>query len=173
MTWREALVDEFIALLAPLKQVANVDRCPDDLAKARFVHPKANVWVGYHSSRDELPGVTAGNVQDSEIRFDVGVLTRSLHGPHGATNFIDMVEERVVGKRLSRGGFLYWVTDSFGAHKNGVWRHDIVIGLRLVKVPPAAELASDQTIGPALRYALLEDEQSGDTSVGTDPDAET
>jgi len=170
MTWRETLVDEVLTLLAPMKPTATVARMPDKPNKKNFRHPKCAVWVGYHSSRAKEPEVTAGNVQDSAVRFDVSVLTRSLHGAKGSLNYIDVVEELLVGKRISQGGALYWVSDSYVAHDNGVWRYDIVVGMKLVRVPASPNIASDPTTGPALKYALLENEQSGDTSVGTNPD---
>lgn len=167
---REQLTDQLQALLAPLHgPTCGVKRTPDKLNLQQFKHARAEVWVGYHSKRSQLPQSNAGT-QETELRFDCAVLTRSLYGPQGSLNLIDTLEELLVGRRLALGGPIYWVSDSYRDHQNGVWRYDVVVGLRLPSVPQFY-VASDTTLGPALKYALLENDQDGDTSVGNDPDA--
>jgi hypothetical protein len=172
LTWREQLVGEVITLLNPLgaNALAKVERMPEAPSFALFAHPKAAVWVGYHGGRQDKAIDISGSAQNRTVRFDLALLTRKLSGPIGALNLMDLVEELCVGKRLSRGGPLYWADDEYASTANGVWHYDVQLSMNLVSVPSATLSPSDPTLGPALKYALLENEVSGDTSVGTDPE---
>jgi hypothetical protein len=169
---REKLVNEVVALLAPLKPVAQVEHCPDRPSKDNFRHGKSAIFVGYYSSRADEPH--SHGAQDAVLQFDIALLLRNVHGPQGAASMIDAIQEILVGKRLSLGGRLYWASDRFGAYKDGIWRYDIVVACKvplLAKDPPADRNAEPPELGPALKYALTQHDSGHSTEVGTNPDA--
>jgi len=173
MSWREEMVASLIALLAPITEAnrAAVERMPDKPSYELFKHPAAAVWVGYHGI-PKASQPNPGGVQDGVAHFDLTLLTRKLNGPKGSLELVDMIEQCVLAKRLDRGSPIFWVSDGFGGTENGIWRYDVVLGVQL-PIVPVSEPDPGPFGGPAppLKFALLEDEVSGDTSVGTDPGA--
>lgn len=167
--WRDVLVGEILVLLAPLKTVVDVQEWPDKTPK-RISHPKGAIWVGYQSTRNDTPGFDG--TQDGEVQFNIAVFTRNLRNSKGINNLLDAVEELLCGKRLSRGRPLYWKGDQFGASDDGIWRYDVVVAMKMLRVNAAApEVPTDPIIyGPAVKYALIENTPGGNTEVGEDPD---
>lgn len=173
-TIRNTLVAQVVALLQPIDdaELAQVELMPDHPSLMRFRHGKAAIFVGYHSTRYTKPSSSGGSLQDSVVTFDIAILARKLNGPDGTVNYVDMVLEKIHGQRLAAGGSpIYLVSDEYVDQKNGVWRYDMTAAITLPQIAPDASDPTNTEHAPAFKWALLENETDGDTSVGEDPDA--
>jgi hypothetical protein len=151
----EAMIDSIVQRIGPMD--AAVERMPDKVTM-RFAHRAAAVWVGYHDSRFERPENLDHPVQMRHARFDIAVLVRQLHGPRGATAYLDAVSERLHGWRLPQGGTPLILEDErYVDYDNGVWRYDLLMSTQMPRVPHVSDAP-----GPA--FTLVQFESDGGTT---------
>lgn len=137
MSIESTLVEALLERLAPLKAQADVRELPGnaDMGPRGFTHGKAAVWVAYNSSTYDKPSQTDGVTQDRTMFFDVQMLVRDLGGPAALKELVGAVRTRVHGFRCGWGEPVQLVQDGFKAHKDGVWRQQLVVSVRGPQVP--------------------------------------
>lgn len=129
-TLEKDLVAELLARLAVLNgSGVEVRELPGktDSGPKGFTARAAAVWVAYNASTYERPGTLGASVQQRTMMFDLQLLVRDVSGPKGLAELAGAVRVRLQGFRCSWGEPLFLVRDGYAAHKDGLWRHELIV----------------------------------------------